>query len=360
MLSDWDEIAEELAKASRKAFDETRAAHEDETFFAYVLMTYDDANSVGACMNSVENHRSMMEEYGIDSPSADADHFCWTPAEWGQHEFVGNAHFAEVDKRIAEESKKAGPDGFAAHKESLLTAMYQALTALESEAFWGKGDARAAVTVFVTLYDSALAEEVEDLSAKMLNPAATYDRFAKRFAEQERFAREEAEQKAARQAAAGSGPAEAQAAHWIAVLDKLVAKPPEDTSTWFTTYTEPVEFAVALGRPAIPALLAFIGRHLEREEPYVGSVRFSAIEALTEIGHADPAIHAELLSLLERSCSHNERREKWLMTPFHLARCLRGLFQGYPEPEFDKVHGTQALLDHRTWIEQGQRLLAGE
>jgi hypothetical protein len=59
--------------------------------------------------------------------------------------------------------------------------MIEALRLLDQEGLFGVGAERERITLFVTISDDNGAEELENISAKLLNPPAVFDRFIKRY-----------------------------------------------------------------------------------------------------------------------------------------------------------------------------------
>lgn len=59
--------------------------------------------------------------------------------------------------------------------------MIEALRLLNQEGLFGTGAEREKITLFVTISDDNGAVQLENESAKVLNPPAVFDRFIKRY-----------------------------------------------------------------------------------------------------------------------------------------------------------------------------------
>jgi hypothetical protein len=105
----------------------------------------------------------------------------WATAEWA-YEGAGADHFDAACKLLNSDKRDDTDDdrGYRAFANKVIGSMVGALRELDEAGFFGTGDDRERVTVFVTVSDSDAAEQIENQSAKQLNPAAVAKRFAKR------------------------------------------------------------------------------------------------------------------------------------------------------------------------------------
>lgn len=354
MSNDFEVIEKAIASAARTAFTEVLKAHPEETFFAFVLSTLDDAGYVSASVNSLENHQSLVDDKGLEVPSPDDEYYRWTPCEWGDYEYVGSTeNFDQVADLLQAKYDKMAEVNFAAYGKGVLDSMQGALATLDSEEFWGTGADRERVTLFVTVYDSESTEKVEDQSAKALNPPSTYAQFRKRFAETERKNRESEQEKNVLQARVASLPVEARAQYWITQLQQFVNDPPSDPIQQMLATETPLESLTDLGEPAVVPMLDFVEESMENDKPHVASLLVNVLQAISAAGQADANVHSQLARMLERSCRNNEGRKLWQITPFHIANCLYRLFEGYPMPGME---GNSALRDYQHFIELSKSL----
>lgn len=359
-IRDFQTLPQLVAQGARAAFDELREEHPDETFFAFVLSTHDDASAVGASANSEEALEAVRKKRRVRSGSRLEEALRWSPVEW-KHELVGNAAFERANGAIAKQYERLEEKDFPAFAEHVRSSMQEALALLDGDGYWGKGRARGKVTLFITIYDSASTEEVEDDSARALNPPAVYRRFKMRYALTEQ-ARQQAEKKeqTSRESVKRLSKVE-QAEHWCARLEALVGGEPPGTD-----FLDPAEGKLGkelaldretdalleslqlIGKPAVLPMVELVVRSLDRTTPPAETIRFKTLGAIGEMGQASRAIHGRLAALLINACETNRDKSRWSTTPFHVARCLHALFDGYP---FPSMANNGALRNHESFVE---------
>jgi hypothetical protein len=176
---DFAKLRAEIRSAARASFTEVRDGHPDETFYAFALSTDDGVMSIGPGANSEEAFQRTAGSYGYSDP-ADLAYLRWSTAEWA-YEGAGGKHFRAVYDLLNGPSREDDEKDFAAFKVKVLAAMVEGLRDLDASGFFGSGDARGQITLFVALSDSDMSPDVEDDSAQKLNPAPVYARFAARY-----------------------------------------------------------------------------------------------------------------------------------------------------------------------------------
>ena len=351
MDADAQALTEMILEAAHGAFSEVCDQNPDDSFYAFVLCTHDDVNHVAACVNSLENHQKLLDRHGLEASSPDDEYFRWTPAEWGDYEFVGNEHFEKVDAWLREQLQAIDEEDFGSLKLLVLESMVNALGALDTGGFWGKASKRAKVTLFVTVYDSELAEGVEDESAKALNSRNVYRRFKNRFAETEKAERLELERKQAARDAVSSLPIEEQIQFWLAEVEQLIDDPPENE---FQASSEVMENLRLLGEPAFLPMLDLVGRLKTHEGHRSGGAAFSMLEIISQSSASSEELHRRLAELTLEYCAYNQTLERRQTTPLHLAICLHALFPGYPEV---KMTGRNQVVGEEEVVERARQFL---
>ena len=196
MSVDFQALRTATREAAEQAFAEVRGAHPDEHFYAFALYTDDGVMTVEPAANTEEGFRRKVGD-GRETNPAQSNYYRWATAEWA-YEAAGSEHFQaaydllNVPERYdgdgAEEAEEEDPDEafeederFVAFKKQVIETMVEALSRLDSEGFFGSGGVREEVTLFVSISDSDAAQEVENDSARKLNPPAVYERFAARY-----------------------------------------------------------------------------------------------------------------------------------------------------------------------------------
>lgn len=345
---DFEPIEQAIAAATNAAFTEVMQQHPDDRFFAFALSTLDDADCVGASVNSVENHQAIVNRQGLDTPSPEEEYVRWTPCEWGDFEYVGSGYFEAVDQLLATKYDELSENHFESYRQGVIDSMQRALAMLDSKGFWGFGKAREQITLFVTVYDSESAEAVEDQSAKALNPPPVYTQFRRRFAETRRKDRESKNRKQELQAQVASLSVAEQVRHWIAELKRITDEaPPDDPIEEMRAPELALDSLAKLGQPAIIPMLDFIQMTMQNDETHVDSLRSSVLRTVSMTSESDSQVHAKLSQVLERFCQHNAGRKLWQITPFHIAMCIYKLFDGYPMPSME---GHSALRNYQEFI----------
>jgi hypothetical protein len=182
---DFDVLRQMIRTAARRAFEDVRLAHPDEHFYAFALYTTDDIAGVNPAANTEEGYARKRARYAAEwgwPEMALIGDFRWAPYSW-KYECYGATHFREVGALIngnhnPERYDRSDPLGFVNFKAGVFASMVLALADLESEGYFGVGQARQALTVFCSVADSGCAPWLEADSARRLNPPGVFETFA--------------------------------------------------------------------------------------------------------------------------------------------------------------------------------------
>lgn len=172
----WDDIESRMVPAVMRAFDDFVAANDTEGLYALCLSVSEDGMGIGlnanteTCFNKKLSSESDIEEITPQYQS----YLRWAPAEWC-FEGVGNALFQSINDDLSKVVLNEGIDetGFV----NLINVMTKSLRSLRH----GRGGILENVTLFITVTDSDQATEIENISAKELNPLDIEQLFASRF-----------------------------------------------------------------------------------------------------------------------------------------------------------------------------------
>ncbi len=184
-MSDFAEVRRLVAAAAKKTYADLRAENPGEQFYAFALYDSDDATGPQVSANSEEKfqellarHRRSYEKQGRRFGPREEASYRWGTAEWW-HEACSEARdFGPAYELLEEMSGEAS--GREAHPEfraHAFAAMIGALCDLDRDGVFGVGAAREAITLFVSISDSADAEWLERESARLANPPAVFARF---------------------------------------------------------------------------------------------------------------------------------------------------------------------------------------
>lgn len=183
-------VRREIQGAARRAFDAVRAAHRDETFYAFALYSDDSAMTVCPMANPEEGYERCVKRYQADQSYLEflASHgipfdICMTNFRWGSGEWAYDCGGAEQFGTVCEMINAGGrydaedPEGFVNFKGRLFASMVLGLGDLDAEGSFGTGKARERVTLLCSVSDSACAVWLEEESARRLNPPAVFEAF---------------------------------------------------------------------------------------------------------------------------------------------------------------------------------------
>ena len=193
MSVDFTALRTAIRDAAERAFAGVRQSHPEERFYAFALYTDDGAMTVEPAANSEE---SFDRKAGGEADPAMRSYYRWATGEWA-YEAAGGGHFDAVYDLLNAPDRdggdgEAGPAGdggpeefeedeaFAAFKGHLIEAMTGALGDLDAVGFFGSGDERRKMALFVSISDSDEATQVENESARRLNPDPVYQQFLAR------------------------------------------------------------------------------------------------------------------------------------------------------------------------------------
>ena len=186
MSLDQQNLSAVIRDAARQAFGDLRRAHPEETFYAFALYTDDGWMTIVPSANSEEGFQRAISS----EPDQTSHHaYRWSTAEWA-YEAAGNEHFDAANELLNASSADEEPDDsdeteevrlYREQGDALIASMVEGLRLLDAEGFFGTGEERGRVTLFVSISDSDEAEEVETISARQLNPPNVAAAFAKRY-----------------------------------------------------------------------------------------------------------------------------------------------------------------------------------
>jgi hypothetical protein len=170
-------LQQELAEATRLAFDACRRDNPDQTLYAYALvMCHACGEALEPWCHSEEQLASKESKWPGDPKWAGQRRYC--PDEWwalrsGPVRTRRGWDFEAIESRLAlvhEQHREERPD-------IVLGLLIDALGALDREGYFGSGASREAVTLLVYVSDDALSDEWWPESVRRLNPPAVVERF---------------------------------------------------------------------------------------------------------------------------------------------------------------------------------------
>jgi len=175
---DWDSLTRNIIDAARASFSDLMNQHREESFYAFILYTDNDCYTVLPSANSIEKHNEkILNENVKDAKSIAA--YKWYIGEWF-YEAWKDSEFDKICKELSDASQVAYTSGsFLKFKEHVHACMIKALLLLDKEGFWGR--TRGNIVLFISSSEYDESKDMENSSAKILNPQKIYERFLKRY-----------------------------------------------------------------------------------------------------------------------------------------------------------------------------------
>lgn len=180
-MSVFPDFVQDIRDAARETYRALLAKHPGEHFYAFALYTDSGAMTVVPAANSAEGLQRVRRKMGVRDEES-APEFTWATGEW-VYESAEARMFTPLCKRLADAvlSVRFPESTFGRFFDELQRDMIEALRMLDQEGLFGVGAERERITLFVTISDDDRAEELENASAKVLNPPAVFDRFIRRY-----------------------------------------------------------------------------------------------------------------------------------------------------------------------------------
>ena len=178
---DWEKLTADVVVATTAAFGSLISEKSDEHFYAFALYTDEDAETILPSANSIERLEAKLRDTGETDELQIASNK-WATAEWAYEAW--NAKLFTGIYRDLEKHKKTLPESevvFALYKNSVHECMIAALKRMDENGFFAKG--REDITLFISSSHDDEAFDMENQSAKRLNPEQVYKPFLVRYGE---------------------------------------------------------------------------------------------------------------------------------------------------------------------------------
>lgn len=178
-------IEQAVKKDMQKILKETG----NEKIYAVALVTDSDCITLYLAVNTYEFMEKNDKEYSIDMDLSEEDIknlkegsaslTQWIPDEWGYSD-DNNSELVKISKLLYEnsESEDFGDEEYEENQKLFLETVTSAFKHLIKEKVFGKYSEE--ITYFISMSDDDRAEEIENDSAKLLNPSNIYETFLNR------------------------------------------------------------------------------------------------------------------------------------------------------------------------------------
>jgi hypothetical protein len=176
---DWEKLTADVVAATTAAFGSLISEKSDEHFYAFALYTDEDASTISPSANSIERYEAKLRDTG-ETDEMQIASYKWATANWAYEAwkaelFMGIFRELENHRKSLPESKA----NIESYKDSVHECMIAALKRMDEDGFFAKG--RENITLFISTSNDDEAFEMENESAKRLNPKQIYLPFLKRY-----------------------------------------------------------------------------------------------------------------------------------------------------------------------------------
>lgn len=178
-------IEQAVKKDMQKILKETG----NEKIYAVALVTDSDCITLYLAVNTYEFMEKNDKEYSIDMDLSEEDIknlkegsaslTQWIPDEWGYSD-DNNSELVKISKLLYEniESEDFDDEEYEENQKLFLETVTSAFKHLIEEKVFGKYSEQ--ITYFISMSDDDRAEEIENDSARLLNPSNIYETFLNR------------------------------------------------------------------------------------------------------------------------------------------------------------------------------------
>lgn len=175
------EFEVQLLEAVRRDFQELVKLIKDEHLYAISLVTDSYFNSIYLAINTEEALLKQVSKYEKDMNLKSQEftvYLKWTPAEW----LYGNSKISDSKvKQISEMLQHKNFESTIEFEVKFYEVVANVLKVLDEENFFSVSTNRDKLTLFMSMSDDDKAINIENYSAKLLNPEEISNQFAKRF-----------------------------------------------------------------------------------------------------------------------------------------------------------------------------------
>lgn len=181
-MMDWEKLTADVVEAATAAFSALMSEKSDERFYAFALYTDEFAETILPSANSIEGFDRVLRKRRETNPPQVAA-YRWATAEWA-YEAKHAALFGGIYRQL-EKHRKTLPDteeALASYRTSVHECMISALARMDESGFFAPGQGRENVVVFISSSDDDEAFDMENKSARRLNPEQVYLPFLERYA----------------------------------------------------------------------------------------------------------------------------------------------------------------------------------
>ena len=188
MANSVEQLRNAITDGARKAFSYIMEQCKNENIYGIVLCTDSSFMSLAVFANTEESLQRTIEKYAKDDPGVrNNPAFRWFCTEWqydaseppssfGQACTIMEDIFSEVE--FDDDCDPVDEDHYQETQQKIIQALCDGICDLDKEGFFGTEPERNKITVYVSVSDSDITEEVEDFSVKAINPTDIYNSYS--------------------------------------------------------------------------------------------------------------------------------------------------------------------------------------
>lgn len=170
---EWDELEIKCLQATVAAIKKLLAKKNGENFYAFSLYTDSSAMTVSLSANS-EQHVNSIFDREENTSKENQDYYKWTTSEWA-YEGIYPEIFTDISKSLRESPDRAN---FSQFKNNLIQTLINTLKKVKH------GELSLVLStsvVFVSITDDDESENIENISAQLINNESIASYFLARY-----------------------------------------------------------------------------------------------------------------------------------------------------------------------------------
>lgn len=179
---DLEKLTSDVVAAATTAFGSLISEKAGEHFYAFALYTDEYAETISPSANSIERHEAKLRDTG-ETDELQIAAYKWATAEWA-YEAWQSELFTGICRDLQEHRKTLSNSeaDYASYKRSVHECMIAALKLMDENGSFAKGgNSREDITLFISSSCDDEAFDMENQSAKRLNPEQICLPFLKRY-----------------------------------------------------------------------------------------------------------------------------------------------------------------------------------
>ncbi|AOR58281.1 DUF4303 domain-containing protein [Pectobacterium parmentieri] len=170
---DWYRFEGDCYQLAVKLITRILSENPDENFYAFSLYTDSSAMTVSLSANSKEKLKAILDA-DSDKSKENQSYYKWAISEWA-YEGYGTDFFSDMSKELRLSPER---EHFYDFKNSLIYSLTNALKRANEEIVQ---EGHTIAVMFVSVTDDDSAEDIENMSSKIINNRVAHNLFLERY-----------------------------------------------------------------------------------------------------------------------------------------------------------------------------------